>query len=150
MSRILQIFLVVVSAFAGSFVYADAIEPARGSEDRAGILDAMRIFAEDELGAPIEFVVHEMAMDGRLGFAMVHAQRPGGVAIDIEQTPGFKAGRIVPEIMDGTSMQALLRKSGKTWVAVHWAIGATDVWFAYAPFCRRYGAVIAAYCEGVN
>lgn len=80
----------------------------------------------------------------------MHAQRPGGGEIDLYDTPGFKEGTIDPEIMDGTSMQALLRKSGDTWVAVHWAIGPTDVWFAFGPFCRRYRTVIEDYCAGVD
>ncbi len=129
---------------------AQVIEPARGSQDRDNMLDAMRIFAEKELGAPVEFVVTELRASGRYGFGNVIAQRPGGGAIELASTPGALAGRLEPDLMDGTSMQALLRKSGGDWVAVHWAIGATDVWFAYAPFCRRYGDVIAQYCVGVD
>jgi len=131
-----------------SAAWADYYEPERGSEDRKAVLDAMRVFAEEELGAPVEFVVYQMRVSGEEGFAAVYAQRPGGGEIDLYDTPGFKAGTLDPEMMDGSSMQALLRKSGRTWVAVHWAIGPTDVWFAYAPFCRRYSAVIADYCGG--
>jgi hypothetical protein len=43
----------------------------------------------------------------------------------------------------------LYKLSGETWVAVHHAVGATDVWFAWGPLCREYGAVIADYCQGV-
>ena len=142
-------YLSVILCLCGP-VFADYYEPERGTDMRKGIMDAMRPHAQEQLGAPVEFVVHELRVSGLMGFAAVGAQRPGGVAIDIYATPGFKEGIIDPEFMDGTSMQALLRRSGDTWVAVHWAIGATDVWFAYAPFCRRYRAVIEDYCAGVN
>jgi hypothetical protein len=124
--------------------------PERGTKERSAMLDAVRAHAEEQLGAPIEFVVYDLRVDGRFGFASLQAQRPGGGAIDLYATPGFKEGTLEPDFMDGTSMQALLRRSGETWVAVHWAIGPTDLWFAYGPFCRRYGSVIEDYCQGVN
>ncbi len=129
---------------------ADFSEPARGSVERKSMLDAVRARAEEQLGAPIEFVVYDLRVDGAFGFASLQAQRPGGGEIDLYATPGFKEGTIEPDFMDGTSMQALMRRSGDTWVAVHWAIGPTDVWFAYGPFCRRYNSVINDYCAGVN
>lgn len=130
--------------------FAQYYEPQRGSDERSAMLDAVRAHAEEQLGAPIEFVVYDLRADGAFGFAALQAQRPGGGTIDLYATPGFKAGTIDPEMMDGASMQALMRRSGDTWVAVHWAIGATDVWFAYGPFCRRYRSVIEDYCAGVN
>lgn len=129
---------------------ADYYEPARGTGERKAMLDALRAHAQEQLGDPVEFVVDDLRISGKMGFAAVHAQRPGGGAIDLYATPGFKEGSLDPEFMDGTSMQALMRLSGDTWVAVHWAIGPTDVWFAYGPFCRRYRAVIRDYCQGVN
>ena len=129
---------------------AQYYEPERGTDERKAMLDALRVHAEEQLGAPVEFLVYDLRVSGSMGFAAIGAQRPGGGAIDLMKTPGFEQGTIDPEFMDGTNMQALLRLSGKTWVAVHWAIGATDVWFAYAPFCRRYRAVIEDYCEGVD
>ena len=139
-----------VAFFLSTPVFAQYYEPERGSEERKSMLDAMRAHAEEQLGAPIEFLVYDLRVKGAMGFAAVGAQRPGGGAIDLYDTPGFREGTIDPEYMDGTSMQALMRRSGTTWVAVHWAIGPTDVWFAYGPFCRRYRAVIEDYCAGVN
>lgn len=147
MRYFMGLFLALLCA---STAFADYTTPQRGTKDRSALMDAMRAHAEELLGAPVEFVVHDLRVSGRMGFADVHAQRPGGGAIDLSTTPGFREGTIDPEMMDGTSMQALLRKSGDTWVAVHWAIGATDVWFAYGPFCRRYRAVIEDYCAGVD
>ena len=131
-------------------ILADFSEPARGSEERKAMLDAVRAHAEEQLGAPVEFVVYDLRVAGAFGFASLYAQRPGGGEIDLYDTPGFKEGTLEPDFMDGTSMQALMRRSGDTWVAVHWAIGPTDVWFAYGPFCRRYNSVINDYCSVGN
>ena len=129
---------------------AQYLEPARGTVERKAMLDAIRAHAEEELGEPIEFLVYDLRVKGSKGFANVQAQRPGGGVIDLYATPGFKEGRFDPETMDGSTMQALLRRSGDTWVAVHWAIGATDVWFSYGPFCKRYHSVIEDFCAGIN
>ena len=140
----------LMALFLAPPVAADYYEPERGTVERKSMLDAVRAHAEEQLGAPVEFIVYDLRAKGSMGFAALHAQRPGGGAIDLYATPGFTLGSIEPESMDGTLMQALLRRSGDTWVAVHWAIGPTDVWFAYGPFCRRYRAVIEDYCAGIN
>jgi len=64
----------------------------------------------------------------------------------VATSPGAARGYLDPDYMDGTSLQALYRKSGKTWVAVHWAIGATDVWYADPELCPEYQAVIPEVC----
>lgn len=120
--------------------------PQPGDATRAQMMDALRPHAEWELGAPVEFVVDEIRVSGAFGFAMVRAQRPGGVGIDLYQTPGFLRGTLNPEEMDHTAIQALYRLSGDTWVAVHHAIGATDVWFAWDPLCEEYRSVISDFC----
>lgn len=137
--------LVLALVAAGSAATAWE-EPARGTADRAGMMDALRPHAEWQLGAPVEFVVNDLRRAGDVGFANVTAQRPGGETIDINSTPAVRRGRRDPEYMDGTSLQALFRKSGRTWVAVHWAIGATDVWYAAPDFCPEYHAVIPEIC----
>jgi hypothetical protein len=48
--------------------------------------------------------------------------------------------------MDGTSVSVLYRKLRNTWVAVHFDIGATDVWFASPDYCSEYKAVIPEFC----
>lgn len=120
--------------------------PDRGSETRKALMDALRPHAEWELGAPVEFIVDEIRVSGDHGFAMVRAQRPDGIGIDLYLTPGYQRGTLDPEAMDHTAMQALYRRSGDTWVAVHHALGATDVWFAWDPLCREYDAVISDFC----
>lgn len=123
-------------------------EPARGTATRAALMDAIRPHAEWNLGALVQFVVHELRRAGDVAFAMLHAQRPGGGAIVAGQTPMVRRGQ-AEGWMNVSEIQVLYRKSGETWVAVHYAFGATDVWFAWGPLCRDYRAVISDYCTGV-
>ena len=122
-------------------------EPASGSADRAGLLDAIRPHAEYLLGAPVQFIVRQLRVDGDKGFAALEPQRPGGQAIMVENTPMVQRGDYDPDHMDGLHLEALYIRSGATWVAVHWAIGATDVWFAESDLCGSYRRVIADFCE---
>lgn len=123
-------------------------EPARGTPTRAALMDALRPHAVWLLGAPVQFVVYDLRRDGDLAFASVGPQRPGGLAIDLWKTPGARRGELAADMMDGVSMQALYVRSGKTWVAVHWAIGATDVWWSQPELCRVWRPVIAQACQG--
>ena len=67
--------------------------------------------------------------------------------IDPQTTPMALRDPDGAAFMDGVDMQALLEKSGDTWVAVHWAIGATDVWFIAPELCAAYRVVLTTYCE---
>lgn len=122
-------------------------EPARGSADRAKLMDALRPLAEWSLDAPIEFVVDDLRLQGDVAFAMVSPQRPGGKQIDLYKTPMVLRDGQDPQYMDGARIDALLQRSGNTWVAVHWAIGASDVWWADPAFCPEYDAVIPEVCH---
>lgn len=121
-------------------------EPARGTATRAALMDAVRPHVEWMLGAPVEFVVWDLRRDGGLAFFSGMAQRPGGEAIDISGTPAAKRGELDPEVGDGATVQALYKLSGQTWVAVHMAVSATDVWYAWEPICAEYRAVIPEAC----
>ena len=44
-------------------------EPKRGSDDRMGLMDAIRPHAEWSLGVPIQFVVGQLRVDGDVGYA---------------------------------------------------------------------------------
>lgn len=123
-------------------------EPARGTPTRSALMDALRPHAQWMLGSPIEFDVHELRRAGNLAFASVYPQRPGGGVIDLRTTPGYARGELSPDDMDGVGMQALYYKSGETWVAVHWGLGATDVWYAYGPVCDIWRKVIPEACQG--
>lgn len=120
--------------------------PARGSADRSAMMDAIRPHAEWKLGAPVEFVVRELRVQGSAGLAIVDPQRPGGGRIDPYRTPMATRDGEDPGYMDGLRIYALLWREDRTWVMVHWAIGPTDVWFANPDYCGRWAAVMPEYC----
>lgn len=122
-------------------------EPARGTPLRADLMDAIRPLLEWHLGPPIEIVVHSLRVQGDRAFVSGYAQRPGGVAIDMERTPMARRGEYYPEASDGTTIQALLQQSGRMWVPVHWAVGATDVWFMEAELCAGWRPVLSDICN---
>lgn len=124
--------------------------PARGSALRADLLDALRPMVEWDLGAPVEFVVHEMRVQGDLAFAMLVAQRPGGGEIDLARTPMVARGDFDPELAEvGAGVQALWVRSGRMWVAKHHAVGATDVWYSWEPICAEFRSIIPEACNGM-
>jgi hypothetical protein len=130
--------LVVPAAKAGA---AGVEEIGRGDPRRQAILDALRIPVSGELGAPIEFVVETLRVDGDFAFAQVSAQRPGGEAIDISRTPYAEAE--AEGMFDGPTVVALLRQSGGAWSVVTYAIGPTDV--VWEPWSAEYGAPAALF-----
>ncbi|WP_212524531.1 hypothetical protein [Actibacterium sp. MT2.3-13A] len=140
------ILIACLSLFAAAAGASDWTVPARGSATRAALMDAIRPHAEWALGRPVEFVVRELRVAGDLGFAMLKAQRPGGVPIDMRDTPIARRGGFDADIAEAAELQVLYRRSGETWVAVHWMIGATDPWFTFAPLCREYHPVIHDWC----
>jgi len=124
-------------------------EPARGSKDRASMLDAIRPMAEWRLGAPVEFVVDTLRVAGDHGFAVLYPQRPGGIAIDLGQSPlAIRDGWFVDE-MDGARIDVLFRRSGGQWVAVLYEIGATDAWYVWEPICAEWWSVLSDRCGQV-
>ncbi len=135
--------------FAPGLVGAqDYKEPARGTRQRANLMDAVRPHAVWKLGWPIEFVVQDLRVspEGVFAFGVLSPQRPGGKAIDFFGAPMFTRDHENPEFHDGTTMHVLFQKSGNTWVAVHWSIGSTDVWWASRVYCEDYSAVIPEFC----
>lgn len=123
-------------------------EPARGSQTRSDLMSAVRPIVEWRLGAPVEFVVNDLRVDGDLAFASLSPQRPGGGKIDPYSTPAFQRGSFSYGELDGTGFHVLYKKSGAVWVAVHWSIGATDVWWSTAEFCATWSPVTPKACLG--
>lgn len=124
-------------------------EPPPGSGTRTALLEAIRPLVEWQLGAPVEFIVYDLRQHGDIAFANLYPQRPGGVEIDLMDTPGYVRGELTPDLMDGSGVQALYCKSGSTWVAVHWMLGATDVWWAENALCAYWRPVISEACQGL-
>lgn len=123
--------------------------PARGTETRTALMDAIRPIAEWRLGAPVQFVVHDLRRAGDVAFASLRAQRPGGVKIDIRETPTFRRGE-EDGSFDITDIHVLYKRSGTTWVAVHHSFGATDVWWSWGPLCQQFRAVTPEVCAGLD
>jgi hypothetical protein len=136
--RLTAILLVLATgATAQSFT-----EPQRGSELRTDLLDALRPMAEWNLGAPVEFVVQEMRVSGDVAFVAVWAQRPGGAQIDVEHSPSAQHEWIDWTVGDGPSIQALMKKEGRMWVAVEIGINPTERWYDDQRFCPLWHDVL--------
>ena len=143
MRHLLAILLLSLTTVASAQSYT---EPERGTELRGDLLDSIRPHIEWLIGAPVEFVVWDLRVSGDAAFASLMAQRPGGEPIDLAKTWGSEHGHIDPEVGDGATVQALIVKSGRTWVTVHYAISATDAWWYYEGFCPIWADVIPEVC----
>jgi hypothetical protein len=109
---------------------------------RAAILNALRPRAARDLGPPVEFVVSEFRQQGNIAFVSVTAQRPGRREIDLTRTPVGKDGGA--EEMDGPTIQAFFKRTGRVWQVDLYAIGATDVWYMDPVICATYARVMSA------
>ncbi|MBL4918232.1 hypothetical protein [Szabonella alba] len=119
-------------------------EPARGSAERRALMDAIRPHVEAALGAPVEFVVDALRVQGDVAFAGLSPQRPGGGRIDLSTTPMVLREGYYP---DNIEVQVLYRRMGGSWVMIQWAIGATDVWFSEPQLCEIWYPVLPEYCR---
>jgi len=96
-----------------------------GSPMRRAILDAVRPPVERTLGGPVEFVVRTLRVQGGWALVIADPQRPGGGRIDARRY--FSADDI--EVMDGLTVNAIVRLRGGRWRLVDHAIGPGDVWY---------------------
>lgn len=135
------LFLVAPSVAAAQGWY----EPQRGSAERRDLMNAIRPMAERLFGPPVEFMVLQLRVAGDRAFAMVTAQRPGGGAIYVPNTPGWQSGYFLPDA-DWTGGQALLVRTATGWTPAEALFGATDVWWADPALCHEFRAVIAEVC----
>lgn len=122
-------------------------EPARGSAERENLLDAIRPLAEWAFDPPVRFVVKEMRVAGDVAFVDVVAQRPDGASINPATSPVVLRDGELAELVDGPNLQALLQKSGRMWVAVQHAVGATDAWYSAEEFCPIWRSVLPEFCR---
>ena len=133
--------LVLATATAA---HADVYTPQPGTAERGAILDSVRVMAGYDLSGPIEFTVSSLEVSGDRGFFMGTASRPGGVPIDITQTPLVTRDEIPVDFIDGASVQAFVMRAGDHWYVDAYAVGATDVWWMGPPFCAHYSAFLPA------
>jgi hypothetical protein len=139
--RGLTVFFGFAFTVLAGALQADPAEPPRGSAARAAILDTIRVMAEYDLGAPVEFVVLDLAAEGDLAFARLMAQRPGDVPIDMSDIPMVTRRFVPPDLIDGPRIEAFLARTDGRWHVVEYGVGSTDVWW-WAFDCDRYGAFL--------
>jgi hypothetical protein len=146
-----SVFFFVVACGVGTAGAQNYYEPARGTATRSALMDAIRPHLEWDLEQPIEFVVNDLRVSGDVAFASLAPQRPGGTPIDLRDTPWYRRNwdpnSDFMDFMDGTHTEALYRRMRDTWVAVHFAIGATDVWYDWDEYCPEYRSVIPEWCK---
>ncbi|MEO1470933.1 MAG: hypothetical protein AAFV86_17955 [Pseudomonadota bacterium] len=120
--------------------------PPRGSETRGALMDAIRPFAERDLGAPVQFIVETLRIEGRVGFATLRPVRPGGGPIAWAATP-LAARGADPDAYNGSTVHVLYQRSGGDWMVADWSLGAGDVWWAAPELCAIWRAVIPEFCD---
>lgn len=139
MKTAIRLLLAIIAAtlFSGVAVAQSFREPAKGSAERAAILEALRPAVEAEMRGPVEFVISVMRASPNWAFVQADPQRPGGGAIDPEST-GFAGDT---DFMDGLTVYALLAFQSGRWNLVDHFVGPTDV--AYSHWPERFGVPAA-------
>ena len=117
------------------------VQPPRGSELRAELLDAARPTFEEETGGPIEFVVKRLNVIGDWAFGEVRLQRPGGRPIDWTRT--MYAEDYAAGMFDPSGSFFLLHNAGPYWEVVEYATGPTDI--AWDGWRLDYGLPLAMF-----
>ena len=124
---------VLMTALSGPALALTFHEPAKGSSERAAIMDTLRPAVEAEMRGPVEFVVTTIRVTPNWAFVQVEPQRPGGGVIDPEKT-GFAGDT---DMMDGLTVYALMGFQAGRWNLIDHMVGPTDV--GYAVWQQRYG-----------
>lgn len=136
----LRTFLIAAVLVAPFMAQAGSVyEPSRGTAERKQLMNAARPYAEEQLGKPVQFVVETLRVDGRVGYAYLKAQRPGGKAIDMRNTPFSQKFGYDPNSHSG--MHVVFSKKGGRWIWDGAEISPSEPF--YGPkICAKYGAVL--------
>jgi hypothetical protein len=138
-----RIALFCVLLMLGSIICANAqtVEhPAKGSEERAAILDTLRPVVEGKLKQKIVFIVNTINVQSNWVFIDGRLQTPGGKEPNWKNTPYAEAAKYDAQ---SDSVSALLKRSGNGWRVVMQAIGCTDV--CYVDWWKRFKAPKAIF-----
>jgi hypothetical protein len=122
-------------------VLAQAVHtPAKGSAERAAILNALRIPVEKELKQKIVFSVQQLNVSGNWAFL---SGEPQGANNDKPNYKSTKYKDAVDAGMFDNNFFALLKKTGGKWKVITHAIGCTDV--CYLDWWKDYKAPKAIF-----
>ncbi|MEM1342693.1 MAG: hypothetical protein AAGF68_10240 [Pseudomonadota bacterium] len=138
--------LLVILGLTPSIGVTEPQTPPPGTALRAALLDAVRPLAAYDLGAPIEFRVIELRVEGDRAFGRMTAQRPGGAAIDPAETPMHLRDGVSLDLFDGPRLEVFFHEQDGAWRVVEYVIGATDAWW-YGYDCDNYGVFFPRFCE---
>lgn len=117
-----------------------AYTPEKGSPERKAILDALRTPVERDLKQKVVFVTDSFKVQGNWAFVSGTPQNTSGGQPDYSRTKyadQFDSGAF------DNNFFALLKKTAGRWKVTTYAIGCTDVCYAY--WWRRFKAPKAIF-----
>lgn len=129
----ISLALFLLTVLPGLSIAQALHEPARGTDERSEILNAVRPMLEARVGAPVEFVVNWMRSGSGWAFVQLAPQRPGGTKIDLGRTTYADQA----DYMDGIMTFALLRYQYGRWNLIDYAVGPTDVFWHGDPLYKQ-------------
>jgi hypothetical protein len=140
---LIALLLIITLFSAPAFGQKQPYTPVAGSAERFALMDAIRPRVEHDLDQQVIFKVSRLKIQNGWAFAIVHPRQPDGREIDWSRTrfaQDYEAG------MFSDLACVLLRKQGKGWRIVDYALGPSDV--AYEDWSRRHGAPRAIFGLG--
>lgn len=133
--RLVLSLALLLSAVSAAEAQREPVTPARGSPERAGIMDALREAVVPELGKPVIFEVSHLKAQNNYAFLIGVPRKPDGTAFDYSGTPYQEA--IDQEMFDDWIYAIFARINGR-WRCLDYGIGATDV--AWLGLIGKFGA----------
>ena len=136
--------LLLLLAAASVASAQSAYTPEKGSPERKAILDALRIPVERDLKQKVVFVADNFKVQGNFAFVSGIPQNSSGGDPDYARTK--YADQVDSGAFDNNFF-ALLKKTGGKWRVAAYAIGCTDVCYAYWWREHRAPKAIFPYTE---
>ena len=125
---------VVIAALWTGGRFSEAVEPPRGSPERAAILAELRTRVEADLGAPIAFRLSRIDVDGEWAYVGAIPTR-GSQPLDWATTRFADA--FAKDMMSNHVLALLRREPDGSWRTAEYALGPTDV--AWVDWIAKYG-----------
>ena len=124
----LNFAILLLLAFSSVAAAQSAYTPEKGSPERKAILDALRLPIERDLKQKVVFVADNFKVQGNFAFVSGIPQNSSGGDPDYARTK--YADQVDSGAFDNNFF-ALLKKTGGKWRVAAYAIGCTDVCYAY-------------------